>query len=313
VPAKAFHALPRRVECASAMSRQVQRPLHISEGDRAPAKCAGHRTVNEPARKRTRQLNQPFGVKPQLVAIFLDDLGPQRIGGRAEVRVLLPGDIRFIREHVGHRGVEPLEEGQQLSANAIARDRQVVVGLVEDKLRLPLGEICVHLASAALEKGPNHDPVTRVHRRQAAGTGASQQPQEERLGLVVPCMPHRDHVASELRPRLLEEAIASRPGRIFDRPAFARGDPTHIPSTGDEGRAQIGCHAPAERFVAIGRDPKPVIEVRKAGHLQFTRSRQTVQEAGQRDGVRPTGDRDDDAGIRGGKLVPPDRPPDAGR
>ncbi len=106
-------------------------------------------------------------------------------------------------------GLNALEKRQQFGADPIARNGQVVVGVVVDIGDTLGGEIRQKVSAPAVEQRADERAAARMHRGKAAHPGAPHETQEERLGLVVSRVAERHDVGVEVRARALEEGVPS--------------------------------------------------------------------------------------------------------
>ena len=94
--------------------------------------------------------------------------------------------------------------------------------------------------------------MTRVHRGKSARTGSTQQPQQKRLGLIVTCVPDRDHIRVEVRAGPLEKRMPGRVRRVLDGPPFAPRPEPHVLAFNQNRHAQRLRERDAESLVPVG-------------------------------------------------------------
>ena len=169
-------------------------------------------------------------------------------------------------------------------------------------------DIRAQIGARDVEERPDHAARARQDAGEAARTGAAQQPQQERFGLVVEAVADRDRVGREPIGRLLEKRVAKRARRVFDRPTAARARPlARRRGRHSIGRRERRRHRPAERLVRVGvRAAELMIEVGDAREPHMTAVLELTQNVDERDRVGSARERDDDTPARLDERIAPD-------
>jgi hypothetical protein len=102
------------------------------------------------------------------------------------------------------------------------------------------------------------------HAGQPPPARAPQQPQEQRLGLVVARVGHRDRHRPFLLGDAAQERVALLPRRLLDPASLALGAGRHVGGARAQGHPEAAAQLAAERRVIRGRRPQAVVEV--GGH-----------------------------------------------
>ena len=182
---------------------------------------------------------------------------------------------RFVGEHVDNRRIEPaLQQRQQLRADAIARDADIVVRLVVDERLSALLEKGPQVAAPAVEQGPDDAAAAGVHARQAARPRAAQEAEQKRLGLIVARVPERDGVGFEANTRLLEELVARRARGVFKRTAPGPGARRDIVAVRVKRPAKARRQSSAKGLLVVGRRTQLMIQMDDAGDPQLVALRE---------------------------------------
>jgi len=157
-----------------------------------------------------------------------------------------------------------LQVGDQLPADAVAQEGRVGVRRVLAPGESALGQVSEHVQPGHLEQRPHHVARAGPHGGEASGPGASQQAEQERLGLVVPGVGHGDGRGPFLVPHRAQELIALAPGRVFETALLHPGAPLHVPPAEADGYPEALGEVGAEGCVRGALGPQAVVEVR--GH-----------------------------------------------
>ena len=150
-----------------------------------------------------------------------------------------------------------------------------------------------------------------MHRRQASGAGAPQQPQQKRLRLIVARVADGDAVGVEVRARAIEKLVTRRMRRVLDGAPLAGGAEAHVLAL-DQNRPGRSLR-PATRQNCSSRSAcgaKLMIEVREPGDRQFAGRLELAQQVRERHRIGAARQRDDDACPRSCQIVPADRAAD---
>ena len=107
-------------------------------------------------------------------------------------------DRRFAGKDAGNPGRElALEIRQELVPDPVARNPKIRVGGVFPECEAAGRDIRAQLGARDVEERPDDPSRTRQDAGEAARTGAAQQAQQERFGLVVAAVSDRDPVGRE--------------------------------------------------------------------------------------------------------------------
>ena len=123
--------------------------------------------------------------------------------------------------------------------------------------------------------------------------GATEQTQQERLGLIVARVPRRDDVGAELGRDPFEELVARPPAGILERRAEPGGQRPHVNQIRAKRYRPLGRHRAAELFVLARCLAQAVIEVRDAGNRQLPRALELAEQPRQRDRIGASRERDE--------------------
>jgi len=245
--------------------REVQEALDVMGRDAGQAPGPGQRLTDHPARERPRRCPKAGPEEDDPAVIGPDDRLRQALRLGFEGLVLVGQQAGLARE----AGPDPrIESGfqvrNQLVAHSIAQEGRVGVRGVFPPGEPALGKVREHVGARDPQEGTHDVPRPRPHRRQARGPGAAQQPQEQRLRLVVAGVGQDDGggaFRASNRPQEHEPLAARRvfePGLVRPRAApdvgaaFVERDP--------EAPREVG----AEDDVLAAVGPEAVVEVR--GH-----------------------------------------------
>jgi hypothetical protein len=91
-----------------------------------------------------------------------------------------------------------------------------------------------------------------VHRGESARTRSTEQPQKERLGLIVACVPDSNHICVEVRAGPLEKRMPGRVRRVLERPPFALGPEPYILALNQNRHVHRLGQRDAESLIPIG-------------------------------------------------------------
>ena len=128
---------------------------------------------------------------------------------------------------------------------------------------------------------------------EASRSGAAQQAEQERLGLIVTRMTGRDDVGAELGRDALEELVARLTAGILHRRAELRRPRAHVDEIRAKRHARFGRERAAKLLVVVGRSAQAVIEVGHARDRQLAAGLELAQQPQQRDRIRPARERDE--------------------
>ena len=293
--------------------RKAQRVLHVPERDRPSTRGLNECVASDRAGKGGRQPFERGNVeKPDILLRPADDFRGNVPGRLLNPVPLLASQTGLVGQHVDDRWVESaFEEWQELRTHPIARDADVVVRFVVDEWHAALLEERPKLAAAAIEQGPDDVAAARVHARQTAGTSASNQPEQKGLGLIVACVAEGNRVGFEPKTRLLEELVACRARRIFDRPPLGPGARRDIGTSALKRPAEARGQLAAESLFVFCRRTKLMIQMDDTCNPKLVALRELGQEIGEGNRVGAARQRDEQAGIGTRQIVRADGPPDA--
>ncbi len=178
---------------------------------------------------------------------------------------LVGEERRGARERRAHARVEArLEIWQQLVPDAVAP-----VGGVEVRRVLPprepsLAQVVQDLLSGHREQRAHDVARPRPHSGKAGRPRPSQEPEQQRLRLVVPGVRDRDDGSPLLRGHAAEEREALAAGGLLNPPLLPRGPAADVRPAGAQGHVERPAQLGAEGRVLRGARPQAVIEV--GGH-----------------------------------------------
>jgi hypothetical protein len=208
----------------------------------------------------------------------------------------LPCEIRLIRQDVDNGGIEALlEKRQQLGPDAVTRYVHVSVRFVFDVPNPKSRKIGSQLVAAARQQRANEPAVARMHRGQTPRTGAAEQSQQERLGLVVTRMTKGEDISLETSPGAFKKRVTRRVGGVLERAPLApsaRGDVLAFHAQRPPERSgELG----TESLVSIRRVTKLMVEMGQTDDAHLTSRVETPHHVSERDGVGSTRQPDGDA------------------
>ena len=186
--------------------------------------------------------------------------------------------------------------------DAVARDGDVGVRFVVAPLETALGEERHDVGAGRLDERPHDGAGARLDAAEAARSGAAEEPEQERFGLVVPRVADRDAVGREAPRRPLEKLVARArcAAASIDTSLVAASAATSADST-SIGRPIAAATPRQNRFVCLGRGATELmVEVREAGERIPAGALQLVQDVRQGHRVGPARDRHHDAAARAG-------------
>jgi hypothetical protein len=211
---------------------------------------------------------------------------------------------------VDNRRIESLfEQRQQLGTNPIPRNPQVIVGFVV-QIAVPVFlEKRLNIAPRTVEHRANGDARARIHGRETACSGTSQQPEQKRFCLIVARVPQRDCVGVLLVHGALEEAVADNVSCVFDRAALGDSNRTDVRFLEHERTLERRCQLCTESRVVVCSGTELVIDV---SH-RHERQRADVVQGGngvhEGDRIRAAREGDDQPGLRTCECFPLERSP----
>ena len=268
-PGQSLHAMARRVESRPARRAQLERALDVREPIGRPPDSVGHRPAQHqrgraPAARASAAARASSRRPPRPPRTPICQPGarpPSQLG------VLVPRELGLVRQHVDNRRIEAsLEQRQQLGADAVARNRHIVVRLVvrrTDCLRLEIG--------TAAPRGGSRAVVARSRPRRGCIDARPRRARSPQRGAAGRFRPDRRACVRARRrrrqswPRALEERVSRRARRVLERRSLAPRSAATSARSATNGRPRARGHARAEPLVR--RRPRPaklVVEMRDA-------------------------------------------------
>ena len=177
-------------------------------------------------------------------------------------------------------------------------NRRILVGRIFTELDAAIVEKRAHIGAPCLQERAHDDSRSRMHPAKASRTGPSQQPQKERLSLIVFRVRHGDDGRVKADEGAAKEVVARGVRGVLDRNAVPGGCFLDVDAL-DVGRdRQTRAQVAAERLVAIGfRAAQLVVQMDRAGHMkivagnlpQYQQQTHRIGAAGQRHGDTAAG------------------------
>ena len=188
-----------------------------------------------------------------------------------EIFGVFAGNHRLAVENIDNvRRKAAVELRQQLVANAIAGNRRILVGRIFTELDTTIVEKRAHAGAPCLQERAHDDSRPRMHPAKASRTGPSQQPQKERLSLIVFRVRHGDDGCVKADEGAAKEVVARGVGGVLDRNAVPGGCFLDVDALDVGGDRQTRAQVAAERLVAIGfRAAQLVVQMDRAGHMKI--------------------------------------------
>ncbi len=184
------------------------------------------------------------------------------------------------------------EVGQQLVPHAVAPMDELGVRRVLAERQPPLAQMREHVLARRLEQRPHDVAAAQAHPREAGRPGPAQQPQQQRLGLIVPRVGDRDRDGRLFLAHAAQERVALAPRRLLEAAPVPLGAGAHVGGADPDRHAEAGAQRCAEGGVVGRAGAQPVVEVR--GHEpkapRTGERREGIQE---RDRVGAARERDD--------------------
>jgi hypothetical protein len=179
--------------------------------------------------------------------------------------LVFPEDIGCSGKGFHERWIEVLlEERQSFVTDSIPREAAVLIGAIQSKRDPPSSEKNVDFFAFDLQEGTDKNFFDHgVNGGKTRGSRPSDEPQQERLGLVVPCMSKRNACAPESAGRRLEETAAFQSARLLQGSATSAGIAGHIGPLGNELKPRSFCQLAAENLVLVRFRPELMVEMRE--------------------------------------------------
>jgi hypothetical protein len=207
--------------------------------------------------------------------------------------------------------VRPLDEREQLVADAVSRNREIVIRRVLAKLEPTFGHERPDRGPGRFDQRPHDNAGARMHSTETTRPRAAEQPQQKGLGLVVFGVGDGDVGRVQPGRRTLVELVARDVRRVFDRGLQRRRKRGDVDALDVNGQIELRCALPAETLVCIGiRATQEMIQVRDAGDLESLFFGNLAQQIQQRHRVGTTRKRDGHTASRGKQSVSANGTPD---
>ncbi len=306
------------------MPRQVDRTpfllrhRHLHDGfDRVERheRAAGNQTLSRQdhaAGDGRRPGHEPGKVDLDPIVVHPNQLGGSGSGQRLQALGILARDGRLAVEDPDNPGGEALlEQRQQLVPDAVSRDRHVGVRRILAVL-CPAGrQELPDLTARDIQQRTDDPPRLWMDPAQPARPCPADQPQQQRLRLVVGCVRDADAAGREAIRRPLEERVAGIVRRVLDRNTRPGRQAAHVHALDLNRQVKAGRDPAAEGFVLVGLSrAKLVVEMGNACELEAAGGGQLGQRQQQRHRVGAARDRGHHPRAGPDEIVPVDRAPD---
>src|SRR6185295_15638932 len=114
-----------------------------------------------------------------------------------------------------------------------------------------------------IQEWPNQTVTARVHGPQASRACPPEEPQQERLSLIVARMAQRHDVGLELHPGPIQERVTRGPRGVFDRAVLLACKLADVRAIDDERSLQRFGQSDTKGLVAVRIGAQLVVEVRQ--------------------------------------------------
>jgi hypothetical protein len=151
---------------------------------------------------------------------------------------------------------------------------------------------------SAVEQWSDDGARAWVHRCEAPRPGAANQPEEERLGLVVGRVAQCDHVAAKVLPGTLEEGVPCGARRVLNRLPAAPRKRSDIFVPGKEGQAQGRGGLLAKALIGVGGGTELVVEVGDPDQIEHPPVAERPKQVDERHRIGSARNRGNDPGVR---------------
>jgi hypothetical protein len=164
--------------------------------------------------------------------------------------------LRLIRQRVDDRRIETIfEDWEQLRANSITRDGDIVIRRIVDEWHLALGQKCAKFGPTAVEQRANCSSIAWMHAGESPRPCTAQEPKQDRFRLIVTRVSECHGVGGKVRAGTLEEFVTRVSGRMLDRASISPRSSGDIFSLDEVGPPELLRERPAEHFVVLGVIP----------------------------------------------------------
>ncbi len=234
-----------------------------------------------------------FAVEDERVAVT--GRGPRQRALRhaAHVARLLGDQVRRPRERLAHARIEALlQVRQELVPHAVARVGRIGVRLVLAPGETALREVREHLAARDREQRAQQVAAREPHAGETGRTAAAQQPQQQRLGLVVPGVRDGDRHGALVVLDPAQEGVALAARRLLEAALLGARALADAAAPGAQRHAERGAQLVTEGGVVGGAGPQAVVEVR-GDELEAAAAAERRERVQERHGVGAAGEGDE--------------------
>ena len=184
-----------------------------------------------------------------------------------------------------------LEVGDELVAHAVSPVGGVGVRGVLAPLEAPLAQVRQDLLPRHREQRADDVARSRPHAREPGRPGAPQEPQQQRLRLVVARVGDRDRGRLLLVAHAAQVGVALAARGLLEAAPLARGPGAHVGRSRPEGDVEPLAQGGAEGHVLRRARPQAVVQV-GGHHAEPPPATQRGERVRERDGVLPPGEAD---------------------
>ena len=243
-------------------------------------------------------LDDQVVLRPAGVGAHLGGLGVEKVVVRPQVA----GGVRHAADKAG---VELLQQGHDLAADAVAGKAIIGVGAVLHVGEAVQAEIVLHLPAGGSEHGPHQISPPGGDARHALESGPPDKVEQQGLGVVVGGVGGGDAVAAQALGSLAQEGVPHVTGGLLQPPALPGGltghvAPAHRQLHGGQGvfpfrpgnalgAAPSGRKVPDKGLVPVGLRPPEAVVVVGGNQVEAQDVPQQPQPVEQVHRVRPPG------------------------
>ena len=255
--------MPRRIDGAVVGLEKLERGFDVAERHRPAARDLVHRPPEHetPERRRRAPVNRPTLEQRDRASSSLEKRLPSPFSNSpaadsSHAHVSRASSASSASTSTMRRVESIHEQRQELGADSIARDRDVLIGLVVTYATLALVQIRAQFHPAAVEERADDRAVPRIHRRQAARAGAAQQPSRNVSAWSSRVWPSATTSASNCRrARSKNSYRASRAASSIDRRSRTRARRDVLAVRGER-HVQRARHGGRKLLVALRARPE---------------------------------------------------------
>ncbi len=192
----------------------------------------------------------------------------------------------------------------------VARVVKVIVALILDPRLALRRQVGSEVLVGDVKKGPDHGSTPRIDPTQTGEAGASDQLEQEGLGLVVARVAHGHPIRAVLDGHARQKVVTEAPRRVLDGKGMRLRMGPDIRSFHNDRQTQPLRELTAECLIPVSRRSEAMIEMRQAGHGELAVLREIQEQPRQGHRVRSAGEPNQDARAWRREPVPADGAPD---